>query len=716
MKWARPLRAPMYTVILIALWSGFIAMTNNAARGWGAGAPNASPTPSPATVSSRIGSPDCNHTADIEASPGQVVTVEACFVRNGVPSQAEPVVFSQSGPSPDALVQAVTDNNGRGSTSLSSPRPGVSHIGACDRSGCIAPIQVRWGSGGSTIDEPVLAPSLRVEAIGSNIGSLRPVASGLEVPQTSSGFDCRKGPETPSLDLPAFASIKSVIDSKRSHPKTGSMTQSIEVTTGQDFLVGSVLYGRPTLLFLAMHRPGHVVDEEAVFPFQGHDRLDIFWTTGNIRFGKQQLEYDGTDWVEVPATFTFALGGGGVQTFFADDVAFGASGIGVGTEIQGRCSAQGVDRVRQRSTPVRSEKKTTDATKAVGIAVLVAMGMLALGITRSTRPPAGGLFLEAPKGESIRLERSDIHYDDIGRPTGFVEIVELPDGTTRTVRTRIVQEDLVVDVPPVLDVADWEDDVIVVERSSFSTDTTDHLASYLETSSAPDGTSESSSISNIVYDHYQRVLRFDRSTNHPLSSIQRTRSERYILEFEDPPDGRSVSPRLAMQETVERRGFIFDDEGHVNRYVSVIWTAGDGRLIGDTFEPDSPRVLFEMGRAAERGMALISSPNRGAQRARHILTRWFRRHGCLVRLRLVDPASKPLEGLIVTIGGQRTKTDTRGRLLLWVLSPGNYVLGLDRGADPAKQIAWIVVQHVPGNMNQVVVVETSEQQLVTADG
>ena len=668
---------------------------------------------------SRIGVNSCDNTDEVRVVPGEVVTIEACFVRAGSAAQNERVVFSEDGPSPNDLIGTVTDPNGNARIVLSSSGPGISRVGACDVQGCVNPIEIRWRVNVDPIEEAEVPPSLRVEAIGRTAGDLKPLTFALGSLPSTEGFDCRKGPSTKPVAVPAFADVKDVASVRFAHPKNGSLSDAVRVGTGQDFLVGSVIFGRPSLMFVAMKQEKKAVDSDSAFPFQGHNRLLVLWTKGNIHFGKQELEFDGHEWVDVPPTFTVTLSGGGKQTFFSDKGSFGSTNAGAGTMVAGRCDSEGIAALTAQSRPApRTRPRSSHTT--VGIGVLVALGALALAVIRSSRPPGGGLLLDKPGGPAGRFERSDIRYDDLGRILSYVDIIEMPDGTTRTVRTRVQQEDLVVDVPQVLDVADWEDDIISVTRASMTVDDLGRITSYTEQASAPDGTSEASMVNNIVYDHYNHTLRFDRTTTSPdtrtkgagLNGVNgQSRFEKYFLEFDDPPAEAPYPPKLASGETLNRRELLFDDEGHVSRYVSIIFTNGEGERRAEEFDVAVPLPYYALGTPFGGVPAFTSQPNKGLARARHVFTRWFRRHGCLATLEFVDESGTPVPGVVFHAGIARSKADRKGRSVLWILEKGNYVIALESSevAEWSAPTAWLVVDDIPGKVFAKLVIPRSDQ-------
>lgn len=662
-----------------------------------------SPAP-PARAGHRLdmGVGACDGAETGEFSPGEVVEIEACLTQSDEPLGGRPVVFLEAGPSPADLRETATDDLGRARFAFSSPRTGRSRVGMCDQDQCFGPIVIVWADPqvGPPIQEPFTAPPLQAPpGGGSGIGE--PRLAGLAPVGDGAGFTCREGPGGAEAVLPGFASIVSTDALRVRNPRTGAEGDAVRITTRQSLLVGSVIHGTPALAFVSLAEPGNRVDRDGPFPYRGYNRLLVLWANGDIRWGKQEFALREGRWVEQDPSFTVTLRHE-ETTFISDGPAFESrAGIAAGTRAGNLCDGDGYPSISLASPAPPEGPPRSRAPVAVlaGVAVLLLMGALAIAVMRASEPP-GRIAVEVPGGPRIRWERTDIRYDQWGRPVSYLDVVELPDGRSSTVRTRISQEALIVDEVDFLDSGDWEDPTLTIKRRDLHYDLAGRPTAYTEDVFS-DGATHRSRISGISYDAAGRVQGYARSTTVILGTLGESepRLERVAVEHEGLPREAPRGARLARIERIERSDLRYDSEGHVSGYVSASTTDGAGEIreeaSGPVFLADLPRVLLEIGEGAPPAPAFVSEPIRGLARARRVLTRWFRRHACKVEVSLADPQGDPLPRAVIRFGERAVRMDHRGRQRVWVLERGNYALSGEEGMAPGV-LGWVVVRAIPG--------------------
>lgn len=657
----------------------------------------------------RIGISSCEGEVTLDREPGEVVDVVACVSENGVALSDVNIAFVEEGPSPMSRVVAVTENQGSSEVSFSSASPGSSRVIACASNTCSQVVVVTWLSRGSRpIEQEPDVPTVHFGGSDSFPGP--PLTSEVGLAEEGKGFSCTAGPASEEVSIPGFAAVTEAVRLRAKHPRTGVDGDSVQVKTSQSFLAGSILYGLPAITFVSLRDVKVAVDRSGPFPMQGFNRVLSIWSSGQANFGKQELRFSGGSWKVAETTFSAVMGAEGTQFFLDDPTETVAETVSAGARVGASCSGVGFPRLtkRNKAAPGPDEKKTATGP-ALGLFLLVVLGALAAGVFRSSSPPSGGLVVEIPSGPMVRVQRSDIRYDIHGRPTSYVEILELPDGTTRTTRARVGQESLVMEISEMLDVADWEDEKLRTQREQLLTDGNGRLESFVEEITASDGTITRVKISHVVYDSNGRVVRFSRSTE-PMPD-SKSRSEIVSLDHEGVGSG--GPPRvLAEVEEMVRSGIRFDEEGHVTSYVAAVHTDGSGQLERGTddtrFVPGVPRVMFESGESFATSTAFVSHANTGLLRLRNVLTSWFRQHGCKVTLSVKDKNGHPMSGARFMFGSTRGVLDPRGIKTVWVMNPGNYAVGLlnmDGGDSHTESVGpqsgsellgWVVVQDIPG--------------------
>lgn len=656
----------------------------------------------------QIGIDSCEGELILDREPGEVVDVVACVSGNGAAQSEIPIVFVEEGPSPMSRVVEITDSQGSSETSFSSPSSGSSRVIACASSTCSQIVVVTWLlRGRHPIQQEPEIPTVHFGGSGTSPGL--PLTTQVPVAEEGKGFACIQGPGSQEVSVPGFAAVTEAVRLSAKHPRTGVEGDSVRVKVSQNFLAGSIIYGNPAVTFVSLRDEKVDVDRSGPFPMQGFNRVLAIWSSGQANFGKQELRYSGGAWRTAEPTFSAVIGAEGTQFFLDDPTESIPEAPTAGARVGPNCSGVGFAELKHASkaVPGPGEKKTASGP-ALGLFLLVVLGALAAGVFRSSRPPSGGLVVEIPSGPMIRIQRSDIRYDAHGRPTSYVEILELPDGTTRTTRARVGQEALVMEISEMLDVTDWEDAKLRSRREQLVTDRNGRLESFVEEITASDGTISRLQISHIVYDSTGRVVRFSRSTE-PLPD-SKARSEIVSLDHEGMGSG-GDPPVMAEAEEMLRSGIRFDEEGHVVSYLAEIHTDGSGRLErsdDSRFVPGVTRVMFEAGESFAPSTAFVSQTYKGLLRLRNVLTSWFRQHGCKVIISVKDKDGHPMSGARFMFGSIRGVLDPRGHKIVWVMNPGNYAVGLLNmdGGEPQSEslgppsgselLGWVVVQDIPG--------------------
>ncbi|MEO7804517.1 MAG: hypothetical protein ABIS18_09265, partial [Actinomycetota bacterium] len=605
----------------------------------------------------------CTGPTDIRAIPGEVVEIRACFADGDSPLSDHQVVFLQDGPSPLRRFPTATDAAGVAIFRFSSPKVGRSRVGVCDQDACMPPMLVTWASGDQRLPEdPPPPPSL-------------------------TSLPCLA---TSTVDVPAFADLMDVTKAIGPHPKTGRDGDQIVLVTRQNFAAGAAAQGTPASIFTAMSSVGKGNDQTGPYPFRGSNRLLVFSTNGDVLWGKLEFVYDDGVWSEVSPRFTVALEHA-KTTFYSDDDKFPDVAPRAGTKVGEVCDSIGIEFATDEPGSPSSETDTpSNSAVIIGIGVLALLGGLALAVMRSSQPPSGGPLLTKPSSPGVKTTRDELTFDVMGRINAYRDTLELVDGTTRTIRARVIQEDLVVDIPLLLDSSDWDDELIDMTRMDMTYDSQGAMSSYREENLAVDGTKQVHVVDNIVYDKYRRVIRYHRSTT---GEFDGNRSETVLLEHDD--RGRSQEPlaplRLCKTETLRRHQIRFDSDEHVVGYQGVATTDGSGELDGDVFDAAVPKAMFEVGESFAAQACFVSRPNKGLGRMRHVLTRWFRTHGCKITIQV--PHVKESAQTILNVAGLDVRVKANGHATVWALNPGNYAV-----SSGGHLVAWVLVKDIPGSV------------------
>lgn len=564
-------------------------------------------------------------------------------------------------------------------------------MGVCDAQDCTASVVIAWATEGVNPSDPEpVPPSLEHEPSPSP-ATLLPFVTSLDLPPGGQGFECTGGPGGPAREVPAFVSVEKVEVLDTKHPRTRTDVEGVRITSGQNLVAGSIIYRIPAIAFAAFSEGGEL-DESGPFPLRDHDRIVYFWSNGDTRFDKGEIRFDGQRWDSVEPSFTVALDHAAV-TFYPDASAFPASPANGGIRAGDFCDGEGFAPLGSPGSSGRSETEDPVSGKSgaalVGVLVLLVMASLSWAVVKSGRPPSGAISVAKPSAPIVRLERSDVSYDRFGRPTGLVDIIELPDGSTRTIRVHVSQEALLVDSADFLDVGDWEDEVVLIERREVRKGPSGRILSFVEDTTARDGTVHRSTVDAIAYDDLGRVVSYTRSTHLMADESpdpSRTRFESVTLRHEDVPQSTLTDQGdLQLHERVERTDMRYDAEGHVSGFVATIHTQGMDAV---------SRPLYDLGLGFPDVPIAQSGPNRGFVRVRNVLTSWFRKHACHVRLHITDPAGDPMSRALVRFGEDEVRTDHAGRVLLWVLEPGDYSVSVG-----GVLAGWVRVSHLPGVAN-----------------
>lgn len=690
-----------------------------------------------ASHSATGGVDSCSGPRIIVLQPGEVADLQACFRQAGQPLGDHAVLFVEDGPSPKDVFSATTDVEGKASFTISSPRAGRSFISVCDADICMAPLVVTWQVPGvRSFDESVPEPDLTG---GPFIEDPAPRVANLAVTPLPTGFVCetayKQGPQTSrisaptagseSAPLPAYASIAEVIPHQAANPLTHKLVPSLTIKTGQNVAAGSAVYGLPAVVSVALIDPDLPVDTLGQFPLRGFNRMMTFWTDGSGRFGKTESVFNGI-WSQTDASFAVLLVHSEI-TFFTDGRPFSSNTASASPSVAastgGVCSASGFqDIVLPVSKPggVAVKNLGPKSATAIGMALLILLGGLVAAVMGAGRAPSGGVVVDTAYGPVMKVQRSDSRYDQHGRVTSFVEIVELSDGTTRTLRTTVTQESLFTDLPTTLDVEDWEDEQIEIFRKNIERDSHGRATRFVEEFVALDGTTLRSQIANVGYDQTGRVVRYDRATGVHGSS----RFEVFTISYDEPVQNHQgphpgPHPGLATYEKVDRKALRFDDEGHVSGYMSWIWCRGGVEDLPDTAasvdDPGiglpAPKVLYQLGENWPMAPVFRSADNTGFERFQNVLTRWFRRHGCKVSVVIDASEQTASSDMRILLSGKAATADKTGSTTFWAMQKGIYSLtsATEPNADDPMSgsvgetlLAWIVVNHIPGRVDATI--------------
>lgn len=646
----------------------------------------------------RIGSGSCSAASE-PASPGSSVRIAACFERDGDPFTPDRVVFVEYGPAPTDAAVVTPTSGGEAIFEMTSHVEGRSRVMACIPEVCSPPLTIEWSEDGSSEEvasdahPPVTAPP----GAGSN---LEPQIEGISAFPDVDVTSCATGATTRG---PAFVDITGVSSAESTHPRSGRLTEVRKVALGSPMLPGSVLYRATTLVtLLAAPEDGPVDRREG--PLAGAGRAFAFYSYGDGRIGKFEMVFDGSRWVDVTPSFTVTLQGSDV-TFFSDDEPFPTS-MRAFARADGMCDASG------SALKVPGPDRTVAVV--VGLLILALMTGLTVAILRSSEPPSKGIPVTEPGGPEASFERSDVRYDQLGRPLGFVDIVETAPGVTHTVRATIDQESLMVDAPDVLDPFDWEDETLRIERSDLTHDRAGRISAFVETVASEDGTAVRTNVGSIRYDDHGRVVRFERIID--VEGGLASRTESVSLSHEGSAASDASLPGLCLKETVRRSGLRYDADGHVTASVCTSFTDGTASLSDDPsgvrIDAPVPQPMWMAGIGFPDVPVVVSAPNKGVVRLRNILTRWFRAHGCKVELVLTDPLGNPLPDLAIKFGRHLSHVDRRGHQTFWVLTGGNYAISTVEGFIPSQStgngdtptdryvpgtfLGWICVSDIPG--------------------
>lgn len=645
----------------------------------------------------RIGVGTCSGASE-PVRPGTVVRVIACFERDGEARIPDRVVFVEHGPATtDAVV--VTPTNGEAVFEVVAASEGTSRVMACVPEVCSPPLTIVWSADGSS--EEVTSDSHPPPAAPAGASrALDPQIQGADPFPEADLSSCADGA---AMRGPAFIDIAGVSSEEMVHPRLGHPVDAREVALTSPMLPGSVFY-RATTLVALLAAPDDGQAYRGGGPLAGAGRVFAFFSHGDGRIGKFEMAFDGTGWVDVTPSFTVTLQENNV-TFFSDDQAL-PSTMRVFTRAEGVCDASGP--VLDVPGPDRR------VTAVVGLIILALMTGLTVAILRSSEPPSNGIPVTEPGGPEVSFERSDVRYDQLGRPLGFVDIVETATGATHTVRATIDQESLVVDVPDVLDPFDWEDEFLRIERSELAHDDAGRITRFIESVTSGDGTAVRAEVKGIKYDDLGRVMRFERVID--VDGGQASRTELVSLTHEGPTSGEVFVPALSLSENVRRSGLRYDAEGHVTGAVCTSFTDGEAELAdgasGVRLDAPVPQPMWMAGVGFPEVTVVVSVPNKGVVRFRNVLTRWFKAHGCKVEVVLTDPLGNPLPDLAIRFGRHLSHVDRRGHQTFWVLTRGNYALSAvegfvgsespdngDRPTDryvPGTFLGWVCVRDIPG--------------------
>lgn len=643
-----------------------------------------------------IGSCDGDRTATVP--PGDSIEVVACLARGGSPLADHLIAFVETGPSPLDAYESRTDAEGSARTIISSPVEGVSRVGVCDSQQCFEPLTITWWDGTGATPEPprTLPPEVLPDAAAE---PLKPRLDLATFP-SGTGFSCL-GQD--SRQVPAAISIESFDRTEITHPVTGEETEAVRVNTGQSILSGSAIYGQPLVLYLSMRSFGGPVDESGPYPLRGFDRQLLVWTIDGALWGKHEFVYEGS-WRERAAGFTAVISHN--ETTFVLDAGRFPNDVAIGTRMSGLCDGVGLTFAGPEQEPER-----TGATVAAGIGLLLLIAALTSAILRATEPPSG-ISADLPGSPVVRFQRSDIRFDDFARPVGYTDILELPDGSIRTVRTRIHQEQLLVRDIDFLDVMDTEDPVFEVEREDFVFDSDGRLIGYVETTTLSDGSTYRAEIKDIRYDSLQRVRGYSRSTRLVTrTGMGESRLETIELAHAEQPQSKQYVGALSSSERIERAEMRMDEDGHISGYLSATRTRGEGEVIdlpgGKRFRPASPRILFETGISFGESPMFESQAIVGLARIRRVLVRWFRRHGCRAEIVLEDPRGESLSNAVFRFGGTVSRLDHRGTQIMWVLERGFYAVSIEGIGDTnvASPVGWLHIAHIPGTVKATFTVD-----------
>lgn len=645
--------------------------------------------PSPAGSHHRasIGIGRCGGPENRSFQPGNIARVAVCLVAGDRPIANHSLVFFEEGPSPVDTETLLTDANGRAEFVLSSPSAGVSWVGACDDSDCFGPVAVVWSSQGVSAPARRTPPPITVSVGEADLGASR--LRYLSLRPQGEGFRCEDGPGNAGSAVPAAISIS---DFRVEDGDPDAAAPAIILRTGQSPLVGAAAFGVPVIVYVSLRHDDLANDSERPFPYRGYNRLLVFWVKSDLTRGTRELTLSGASWRDVKVSFDVEVEH--EQVSFVSRTDPFPSGAGVGTRGATVCDAEGY--ARAPGGPVAPVGRSrAPASVAAGIALLLIMGALTVAVLRSGQPP-GRVSAERPGAPEIAVTRRGIRYDELGRPRSYLETLELPNGARHTIRVNVEQESLVIDTVDFLDSADWDDPSFVVRRGDFERDEGGRPVAFKEETVSSDGVVYRARVSGIRYEPMGRVSGYSRSTTVIMGRLgeSKPRLESVSLSHEGPAAG--GSPTLSATERMERSEIEYDEDGHIVGYISRVSSDTEASVLrrdSDPPEASVPRAMFESGLGFPRVPVFDSRPLEGWARARGVLTRWFRRHGCRVNVHVEGNDQE----VLIKVGERAFRPEAVPKGRIWLLQAGDYPVLAD-----GDLVAWISVQEVPSEVDLTV--------------
>lgn len=615
--------------------------------------------------------------------PGEVVLIQTCWTESGQPADGHQVLFVEQDATGNERKVVTTDAHGIATFILSRSSETVARVVACDASGCLSPIIVVWERRKGSQEVAGPPPPDPLDTPPNETFSL--AATGIEVAPEGSGYTCVSGPHASAHSIPGFALVEEASERVSSHPRSGKSVRALSLRTSQNLPAGSVIYGLPSAVY-AFFRDRGPTDDTGVFPFRGFGRAYVFWSDGATHVGKQELRFDGSAWRSRPPTFTVGIEGPSLS-FFPDSSLPARDQVALVVSTAGVCSSVGTFAEAPPIRPGLEPNLGPRSATAIGFALLLLIAGLVISIMRSSRPPSGTIA-RTPIGPSLHWERRSITFDQQGRTTSYIDINHQQVAEQR-VRVRVVQEGLLVEEIQGVEMDDWDDPLAEILRTDFEVDHRGRPSSYVETVTSGDGERIRSLVSNITYDAYDRVVRYDRSIQSADGGPPRHQS--FVLENDSVPEAlRTEPPRLAERERIVRSDLTYDSEAHVSGYraLSTVMSEGDSKQRTAPL----PLQMFLAGARWPSVPVFESVSDQGLARTRHVLRRWFRRHACRVEISLGAGSHQFIFGDIQGV------TDDAGRATVWALERGNYPLSAPVDGL-AVLTAWVGIDHVPGNVN-----------------